>query len=473
MAPRTWLGSFLVALLPSFLADTFRTDHRNGKLMRLHPTSYLDGLRGVASLIVFLCHYTENHHGSLVPSYGLNPGTDRSSPLQLPFVRIIYSGRPMVHLFFVISGFALSYKPLLAIHSGDLARCHAVLASSAFRRPLRLFGPCLASTFLVLLLTQAGLLYKPLPNFSSQLADWMVTVFHAITWPWSWDYDLKPTYDIHLWTIPIEFIHSMLLFVVILMLSPLRKALRLGVVFGLMLYCLCCGRWAGFEFLGGLLIAEVQMTRAGFCYDPTKPCEVSTERRRGTFAHMLRLAFHLTLLIPAWFIGGWPNEDAEKTPVIGFLLDHTPYPFNKMDPLAPQKFWFALSATLVVWSLSLLAPARQLLETPTAQYCGRISFAVYLVHGPVLDMFAKQIVGSAYTPHRGVEGAPEFQPSTVGSGVRGLIGVDAPMQRTLAWFLGLFVLAPIVIWTADLFWRFVDVAIVAMARRLEEWCVEH
>lgn len=35
-----------------------------------------------------------------------------SSPLQLPFIRILNAGRPMVHTFLVISGFVLSEEPL-------------------------------------------------------------------------------------------------------------------------------------------------------------------------------------------------------------------------------------------------------------------------------------------------------------------------------------------------------------------------
>jgi peptidoglycan/LPS O-acetylase OafA/YrhL len=472
MAPRaTWLSILPLSLLPSFVADALRTDHKAHKPARLHPTSYLDGLRGIAALVVFICHYTEDHYEYFTPSYGLNGSDGPSALIQLPFVRIIYSGRPMVHIFFVISGFALSYKPLKAIHAHDIEKCHALLASSAFRRPFRLFAPCIVSTFLIMLLIQAGLLYEPLPTFSGQVYDWAFALFHSITWPWAWDYDLRPPYDIHLWTIPIEFVHSMLLFTVILTLSPVRRPIRLLIVFGLMVYCLACGRWAGFEFLGGSLIAEVQLIKTNAHASMVKPQE-TLQRKRHAAMSFIRVMCYVTLILSAWFVGGWPNEDAERTPGISYLLANTPYPYNRMDALAPQKMWFAISAMLIVWSFSQLPSMRRLLESSVSQYFGRISYAVYIVHGPVMNLCCERLVGSSHIAAVGKPDALGFKPEVVASGIKGLVGVEGPLQRMLAWLLGLFMLAPAVIWIADVFWRFVDIPIIATAKRLEKWCVE-
>ncbi|KLU88006.1 hypothetical protein MAPG_06995, partial [Magnaporthiopsis poae ATCC 64411] len=251
----------LRTLLPSFIADLMWPEHQKKPGWRSHPTSYLDGLRGIASFIVFFCHYTEENHRYMVPSYGLNPDGQASSLLQLPFLRIFFSGRPMVHVFFVISGFVLSHKPLRALHSGgnNLERCAAALSSSAFRRPFRLFGPCAVETLIIAAFCQLGWLHKPLPALSTQLWVWEDVMFHSITWPWAWDADLRPGYDVHLWTIPIEFAHSMLLFLVILLLARVKFRVRQVATIGLMVYCLCCGKWAAFEFLGGMWLAEMRI----------------------------------------------------------------------------------------------------------------------------------------------------------------------------------------------------------------------
>ena len=88
------------------LTDVIYPD--DGLERRIHRTSYLDGLRGIASLIVFVCHYTEEKHKYLLSSSGLNHDGMPCSWIQLPLLRIIYSGWPMVHVLFVISGASAS-----------------------------------------------------------------------------------------------------------------------------------------------------------------------------------------------------------------------------------------------------------------------------------------------------------------------------------------------------------------------------
>lgn len=114
--PRRYMRRGVLALLPSPLQR--RLAPHLSKPPRIHPTSYLDGLRGLASFIVFAHHYTCEYVYPYVAYYGVSTEKVPSSPLQLPFVRVVYAGRPMVHIFFVISGFVLSKKPL------ELVRAH-------------------------------------------------------------------------------------------------------------------------------------------------------------------------------------------------------------------------------------------------------------------------------------------------------------------------------------------------------------
>ncbi|KAK3341271.1 acyltransferase 3 [Lasiosphaeria hispida] len=464
---QAWKNAFRL-LLPSFIADFLFPDHKS--TWRLHPTSYLDGLRGIASVIVFFCHYTENNYSYLVQSYGI----DKEKPsgwIQLPYLRIIFSGRPMVHIFFVISGFVLSYKPIKAVHARDLDMCYTALSSSTFRRAFRLFGPCVASTFIIMCLTQAGYVGKAQASWSAQFWRWKDAVFHQVAWPWAWDKDLRPPYDIHLWTIPIEFAHSMLLFMVILMLSRVRLRIRQAMVFGLMTYCLACGKWAGFEFLGGLFLAEIHILQ--HAQDPKeweKSEEVQTSRKR--LLGSMKTALCVGVILVGMFVGGWPNRNADKTPGIRYFLARTPLPFAKMENQAPQKYWFGLSAVFIVWSVGELATLKRFFEGPLAQYCGRISYAVYIVHGLALGMFERRILGRPFVPASGTPGAPGFKEAVAGWGVKGYVGVVNTTQMTVGWFVGLCILGPMVIWAADLFWRAIDDPIVRLGRKLELACVD-
>ncbi|KAL2199052.1 acyltransferase 3 [Corynascus similis CBS 632.67] len=486
---QSWMR-FLRPVLPSFVANELFPDQR--PKWRLHPTSYLDGLRGIAAIIVFICHYTENNFRPLTRPYGPLPAAPGPDPplddpppygkdlsdsiIQLPFMRNIFSGRPMVHIFFVISGFALSYKPVQALHARDTAKCYAALASSAFRRPFRLFAPCVASTFFIMCLRQLGCLPGGRDHLIDELWRWKSALFHQITWPWAWDRDLRPAYDVHLWTIPIEFAHSMLLFIAILMLSRVRLRVRLAAELALVAYCLACGKWAGFEFLAGLFLAEMHILRATA---KAKEWEGSEEahRPRGSSATTSTRgwalkAFQIGLIVLGLFIGGWPNRFADRTPGIRYFVVLTPSPYATMDALAPQKFWFALSAVATVWAVGDLAPLRRFFEGPLAQYCGRISYAVYICHGPVEELFKDWLLGHPPVPEVGELGAPDYQPALPATGVKGLVGVESVTQLTIGWLLGLWLLGPLVIWAADLFWRGVDSQLVTLARKLELLCLD-
>lgn len=472
----SWSAAFLTTmspetLLPSFVADAIWPDHKSPlQTHRLHSTSYLDGLRGVASLLVFFCHYTEENHPYLVPTYGLNKDGE-SSLLQLPLVRILYSGRPMVHIFFVISGFVLSYKPLKAIRTRDLEKCYTALSSSTFRRPFRLFGPCLVSTAMVAVLIQCGFMYRPLPSLWRQFLAWVDAIFHSITWPWAWDFDLRPAFDIHLWSIPIEFAHSMLLFLTILMVARLRTRARLAIEVLLIAYAITCGKWAALEFWAGMMLADIHIKRTAQMkryesidsFSPSSP---------GTLPPIinnpvLHYCVHGTIFLACIFTGGWPNFDADRTPGIRWLLAHTPSSFPQVDNVTPQKFWFAVQAIAMVWTCGELHPVKEFLEGEFAQYLGHISYAIYIVHGPVLECLQRQVAGQVYVAPKGTPKLPGYRPEILPSGVKGMVGIDTAMQRTVCWAMGMLLLGPIVIWVADLFWRLVDIPMVRMARTIE------
>ncbi|CAK7236720.1 hypothetical protein SEUCBS140593_009714 [Sporothrix eucalyptigena] len=174
-------------------------------------------------------------------------------------------------------------------------------------------------------------------------------------------------------------------------------------------------------------------------------------------------------------IAGWPNADAATTAGTRELLKSTPSWFlnnagsdtiRGIEPandenVVDQKFWFAMTAFLLVEACGNLDGLRRLFERPVAQYCGRISYAMYLVHGPALDYFQDMVLGRpAVIPTK----EDKFLSPRPGSGIKGLIGVETATQRTLTWFLGLLVLGFIIVWIADLFWRFVDAPIVKLGR---------
>ncbi|TAQ84279.1 hypothetical protein B7494_g7395 [Chlorociboria aeruginascens] len=421
------------------------------KPQRLYPTSYLDGLRGVASLLVFFCHFTEGHLGWYINSYGvLGADTVPSSPLQLPFLRVLYSGRPMVHVFFVISGFVLSHKPLKLVRAHNYSALQATLASSVFRRTLRLFLPTTASTFLILVLVQLGWMGRPQPTLGAQFIDWFKALYH-ITYSWNWDITQIVPYDSHLWTIPIEMSNSMLLFITITGLSHCKVWIRLFLVLGIMFYCLKCQHWASFEFLGGMFVAEVGLIQIARAERDANKESASTSDMNPTASKPVQVFWFINLII-ALFLIGWPNVGVEHTPGLRHLAPITMDPFFTTGGDLVSFPWFALAAMQTVIACQQIPFLQDLFTSPPAQYLASISYAMYLMHGPMLDTFG-----------------PRFMPILFG--IVGGAQETGMWGRLFVWFTGLIAIGIPTFWASDVFWRLVDTPSVAFAKWLEEICV--
>jgi peptidoglycan/LPS O-acetylase OafA/YrhL len=75
---------------------------------------------------------------------------------QLPIIRLLYTGTVMVFIFFVLSGFSITLKPLKLARQGASNLLYNNLVSATFRRAVRLYFPCVALMLLVLLQTYFG-----------------------------------------------------------------------------------------------------------------------------------------------------------------------------------------------------------------------------------------------------------------------------------------------------------------------------
>lgn len=150
------LVPMLLGLVPSFFRA--RTKPR-----KLYPTSYLDGLRGVAALFVVFHHYAINFTASSFDGWHTGEPGSHDWFFLFPLVRVIHSGRFMVIIFFIISGYVLSLQGLKLARSGDKEKLLDSLTSSVFRRWIRLHVPVIASTFLAFLLAR-GAVWTLLPG---------------------------------------------------------------------------------------------------------------------------------------------------------------------------------------------------------------------------------------------------------------------------------------------------------------------
>ena len=410
--------------------------------------------------------------------YGVDIEKRPSSLVQLPFIRVIYSGRPMVHVFFVISGFVLSRKPLQLVRAHRYDDLHRTLSSSVFRRAVRLYLPAAFSTLFVLLLIRAGWSRPPIDGgFLAQVEDWAGAMFD-MSKPWQWDVIRNLRYDMHTWTLPVEMVMSMLLFATITGLSRCKVPVRFGLLMMIMLYCFRNARWAAVEFLGGSLIAEIDLIQDERLYkapslqpasleeanlsedllNPFDSTSISAHVRPYSAALKTRAwsVFWWIQLTLALWICGWPNHGVEEVPGLAWLAKHAPEPYltlgeeHYMDWRAAP--WYILASLQIVFACQQLPLVQSFLNTSPIQYLASISFALYLMHGPLFDSIGPVMMNPIL---RSVTGIHE-------AGVWELFFV---------WIAGLLALGIPCLWAADLFWRFVDRPCVEFARWMERKCI--
>ncbi|KAK3956104.1 acyltransferase family-domain-containing protein [Pseudoneurospora amorphoporcata] len=581
-------------LLPSFLQSRIqgrtpfgpepqgnqkKGGQRGEKPRLLSPTSYLDGMRGIAAFSVFLCHYS---YTCFVIAEGWGSGGSNYYFLKLPFIRLFYSGPPMVCIFFVISGYALSLKPLKLIHSissrsssaitsaartkkhehNNYSKLLETLSSLVFRRGLRLFLPPAISTFLIVLLLRLGVYewnrsfasdaeflrnvqeihYTRFDSATEQFVDWGYAVLNFVHL-WDWDAFAGSTgIDVHLWTIPVEFRASMVLFLTILGTARLRGGVRMGVVLGWCVFAFLWERWEMCLFWMGMVLAEGDVVRdmaakreegrregelpessGGGILPVVEPVTLARmgdvmlipqqgpkrsrrhpQPRQGaiemspdiyivgsedeashssTYPHSSNhpsstssrpstspagnTILPIVLLIISLYLLSQPDINSHLTPGWITLTSLIPHWWTEH-----YRFYQSIGAVILVYAVSRhpssspssssassasgsdTAPIlsqylnpKILFESAIAQYLGKISYAIYLVHGPVLHTLGYTVMKFTWTRVTGTE--------TDGHYITGFL-------------LASLAVVPLVVWVADVFWRGVDEPVVKFARRVEE-----
>lgn len=440
------LHRVLLFLLPSFTQRYF-APQKEPAVEKRRPTDYLDGVRGVASLVVFIFHWSAAAHPEVNSGYGQG---DNWSVLQLPFIRIFFSGAAMVAIFFVVSGYVLSQRCIVLIRQqshGDLMKA---LASLTFRRAMRLFLPSIVSSFLAYLCQRAGMLPLPKkgyePGFVNDTSMYFSFLSNTLLNVWTWNIDFKGWYNPHLWTIPVEFRCSMVLFLVVLGLSRCRTPIRVLVECGILLNCFLYSRWDVALFMAGMLLAEATEHYAPQkMQQPHPPVDELDEkpRNKSSFRSKVVTCILVLNLIIGVYLAGYPRDNASKTPGYAFLS--TLWPRSKSYK---RRVWHAYAAMLIVSSITFLPRCQRPFTTRFARYLGKISYALYLVHGITNRTFGKAMRNSIWR----------------------ITGKEGWWRFNGGWLLTTVLYVPIVFCVADIFWRAVDMTAVRFARGIENRC---
>ena len=332
--------------------------------------SSLDGLRGLAALIVVIHHYAL----MLYPSMVFNDIQRIKSPLDTWVattpLNLLIGGHFAVCLFFVLSAYVLTRK-----HVGQPNGLP--LVCSIVKRYPRLGIPVFASVMVCFVALWLNNLIST-GNYNLLLSGGSDIYHHiGVSFKQAWKEATtgallhgSNTFNGALWTINIEFYGSIGVFVCLFLFDPLRWKSRL-VLYAVALVL----TWKTYylAFVLGLLLADVQTHRPHwFRWAGT---------RRGVIA---------MLVTGGLLLGSVPIHFHDWQGTLYAMLQPTAW---------PQGF-HVLGAWAVVFAL-LASPALQrLFSRPVFSFLGTVSFSMYLIHVTVLQYVGHTLV-SVLTPHLG------------------------------------------------------------------------
>ncbi|CAJ36742.1 acyltransferase family protein [Methanocella arvoryzae] len=333
---------------------------------------YLDGVRGVAALMVAISHFF----------YGFYPSISSLSPLLIninsinitlnfkPLIYMIIHNPACVPIFFVLSGYVLTYK---FFQTNNPEKKQDIYLGGAIKRYPRLMIPACVSIIIAFILLSLGLFYNdtassllgPKNIFESGFAEnWQFTpnLFDALRQGLfsayfsdnknGTDHSLV-SYNGVLWTMYCEFTGSLILFAILAIFGEFkyRRILYIPVIL-----IFIGTHYMGFIF--GLLLADLFNNQEGI---------------RHKVNNLYILIAVLAICIIYWlFINRLTNF-----PLLGLYKLDLIYIYISVGLL----MFVILSSNFMQWLLS-----RSLFL-----FLGKISFSMYLLHGIIFASFSSLV----------------------------------------------------------------------------------
>lgn len=309
-----------------------------------------DGLRGWASLSVLLFHVFWEVFGSIVPQFRnfLTAG--------------LFNGALSVSIFFILSGEALS---VAYWRTGN----RVSVIHMALKRYPRLTIPIFCSCLVIFILIKANLVFSTEAAAIVSRSDWLgsfllfpADLINFLYYSLAGVYGTTAAteaYNPFLWTMRTEILGSFVIFIVLLVepyLARIKVWLPVAVLFGLA---------ALFFAQKSLLACFMFGTLFGLMH------------ARGHFVQLRSMPWLSALSLVMMFV------------VLGFSAHKQIVGHSGARP-------FTVSAVCFVFFIHCNAPVTAFLrDNPLSRFLGRISFALYLVHFPVIISMTSFLIVTA------------------------------------------------------------------------------
>ncbi|EXU94772.1 hypothetical protein X797_012144 [Metarhizium robertsii] len=420
---------------------------------RSKATAHLDGIRGFASLLVYWHHHELWFHNSLrkalEAAFGFN---NEYYFVTLPGIRSFFTGGHFaVAMFFVVSGYTISIKCIKLIHTATFVELGDTVSSAFFRRWPRLFLLFIGTT--IIYITGCHIIGIPVPRVLSSdslrldLSSWS-NEFWTYSFVFAENTDRWFSFQDHLWTIPLELKGSYFVYTTLLVLSKCSASRRLYIEMLLLLYLLyLVDGWYFAKFIAGTMLAELDLLNS---VDDLAPFWAGIQWTRRCFCH--------PLLVLSIYLAGVPHFDNLSAHNGWYHLS-----LLKPDSMSDGK-WFYLfcSALLFVSSVRFISTLRQVFESRIMQYLEKLSFALYLVHGPILWIIGDRLYGLVeFLTHS--ELVPESKMAYQRNSLHKILDAG-PVGLKVGFLMAQLLLLPLTLTVAELTRKFIDQPSVAVSQ---------
>lgn len=309
---------------------------------------HLEGLRGIAALAVVVGH-------SLGAFFPHREHLERDVSSILGLAHVLYDGGFAVLIFFVLSGYVLTYRA----NNADGVR---TLERTTIKRYPRLMLPALGSILFAYLLLANGWMY------TQQVAPLTDSIW--LSWFYKFPANFgealrqgaigavllgETSYNSSLWTISIEFYGALL-------------------VIGLAILFRNAGHWRLIAFVVSGVLAVWHFGTTGVYYASLiAGLILTTTQDNRTWPPVLAVA----VCCVALFLGG--INDGPQYAWIN-TLDLT-VNRHEIDKATAAK---SVAAILLVLAILKCGALQKILSSRICRYLGRVSFSVYLLHVPII-----------------------------------------------------------------------------------------
>jgi peptidoglycan/LPS O-acetylase OafA/YrhL len=456
-------------------------------------TKWLDGLRGIAAAIVAFDHLFMSDIWHPFVSFWADPPDMNRHIVQLPPIRILFSAHAMVTLFMVISGYAISVGLLKDQKTPQfLPR----ISSAIVRRVFRIYLPVLVTASLAQFLYFFDLFHWNFDeNFLAGLPNpWTAPLAH-ITYVLGF---LAETINIvsfrypgslngQLWTMPMEFRGSNIVYLLIIGLSAWRPRSRLYVLPVIAAYFWWYGNWDVFGFIWGLWFAE---RAAGAALTSNENFDSDFEMEEFEDRAQSLSRFSLSEMLPRLGLlcgakHGYSRLKSRNCTTIsritigllfvaGFYLlclgndAHLSLGYQFLSVFQPAKWkgewdiihmcWKSIGSVMLIYAIWEFPSLQRPLNTWLVQYLGKISFALYLLHETIYQLWRNPLRDVLYLLLSGKD-----------YGDSGMALVANPFAFHVAWWITGIVLGSLVICAAHYYTIYIDNPCVAFAKKVDRW----